>query len=113
MNENYVKAEEAAKKYGLYLKVVTSVSSFENYNSFFNIFDESDEPCRRIAILTKDKNIEEVYEIDPGVDIEESSIVDGNIWMKEYKLTTNPKNISLNELTVKIEALNNILQSNK
>ncbi|MEG1002305.1 hypothetical protein [Clostridium sp.] len=113
MNENYVKAEEAAKKYGLYLKVVTSVSSFENYNSFFNIFDESDEPCRRIAILTKDKNIEEVYEIDPGVDIEESSIVDGNIWIKEYKLTTNPKNISLNELTVKIEALNNILQSNK
>ena len=38
MNENYVNAEEAAKEYGLYLKVVTSVSSFENYNSFFNIF---------------------------------------------------------------------------
>ncbi|MGL4570753.1 MAG: hypothetical protein ACRCVJ_06790 [Clostridium sp.] len=113
MNENYVKAEEAAKKYGLYLKVVTSVSSFENYNSFFNIFDESDEPCRRIAILTKDKNIEEVYEIDPGVDIEESSIVDGNIWIKEYKLTTNPKNISLNELIVKREALNKILECNK
>ncbi|AIY83020.1 MAG: hypothetical protein KIB43_04045 [Clostridium baratii] len=112
MNENYVNAEEAAKEYGLYLKVVTSVSSFENYNSFFNIFSESDEPCRRIAILTSEKDIEEVYEENPGENIIESSIIGGNIWLKEYTLTTNPKNIDLSELVVKKDILNEFLKDN-
>ena len=54
-------ALEAAKKYNLFLKVVTSVKSFDSYNSFFNIYDETEEPCRRIVVLTKNKELEEVY----------------------------------------------------
>ena len=61
MDKEYINAIEAAKKYNLYLKAVVSVKSFDSYNSFFNIYDKSEEPCRRIIVLTKSKELEEVY----------------------------------------------------
>lgn len=46
----YVNALKAAEENGLYLKIVTSVKNFDSYNSFYNIYGESEEPCRRIAV---------------------------------------------------------------
>ncbi|MBW6408662.1 hypothetical protein [Clostridium weizhouense] len=100
MEDNYINALEAAKEYGLYLKVVTSIKSFESYNSFFNIFDEQDEACRRIVVLTKDKNLEEVYDQETTKEVESNIIVDGVIWLKSVSLLTNPNKIDLNNIMV-------------
>ena len=37
MKDKLIKVSDIAKELGLYLKVVTSTSFFENYNSFFNL----------------------------------------------------------------------------
>ncbi len=103
MNENYISAIELAKKFGLYLKVVTSVKTFDNFNSFFNIFDQQDEPCRRIVVLTPYKELEEIYDEEPDKPIVENIIVDGNLWIKEFPLITNPKNIDLESIVVPID----------
>jgi len=66
MSKIYVNAMEIANKHNLFLKVVTSVKSFDSYNSFFNIYGEREEPCRRIAVLTKNKELEEVYDENPN-----------------------------------------------
>lgn len=100
MEDNYINALKAAKEYGLYLKVVTSIKSFESYNSFFNIFDEQDEACRRIVVLTKDKELEEVYDQDSTKEVESNIIVDGVIWLKSVSLLTNPEKIDLNNIMV-------------
>ncbi|WP_160687928.1 hypothetical protein [Clostridium sp. C2-6-12] len=100
MDKEYINAMEAAEKYNLFLKVVTSVKSFDSYNSFFNIYEEFEEPCRRIAVLTKSENLEEVYDKDPTETIEEGKIVDGNLWVKDYSLLVSPEKIDLATLTV-------------
>lgn len=100
MNREYINAKEAAEKHNLYLKVVTSVRNFDSYNSFFNIYDMSEEPCRRIAVLTKTKELEEVYDETPNEKIEECKIIDGNIWIKDYSLLTSPEKIDLSDLIV-------------
>jgi hypothetical protein len=100
MDKEYINAIEAAEKYNLFLKVVTSVKSFDSYNSFFNIYEEFEEPCRRMAVLTKSKELEEVYDENPTEKIEEGKIVDGNLWLKEYSLLTSPEKIDLSVLTV-------------
>lgn len=100
MNEEYINAMEAAKKYKLFLKVVTSVKSFDSYNSFFNIYDEAEEPCRRIVILTKTKELEEVYDEDPTEKIEKCKLLDGSIWVKDYSLLVSPDKIDLSNLIV-------------
>lgn len=99
-NIEYINAVEAADKYNLFLKLVTSVRSFDSYNSFFNIYDESEEPCRRIAVLTKTEELEEVYDENSSEKINECKIVDGNIWIKDYSLLINPNSIDLSDLTV-------------
>ncbi len=99
MNNN-IKAKDLAKELGLYLKVVTSVKAFDNYNSFFNIYDQSDEPCRRLVVLTPYEELEEVYDENPNEAITSPRSVDGNLWLEEYPLTTNPKNILLDEVYV-------------
>ena len=86
----YVNALKAAEENGLYLKIVTSVKNFDSYNSFYNIYGESEEPCRRIAVLTKNNIIEEVYDDDESSELSDGRIVDGNLWIKEYSLLTNP-----------------------
>ena len=100
MNKEYINAIEAAKKYNLFLKVVTSVKSFDSYNSFFNIYDEAEEPCRRIVVLTKNKELEEVYDENPTEKIDECKIVDGNIWIKDYSLLVSPDKIDLSDLII-------------
>ena len=37
MNKDYINVLDVAKELGLSAKIVTSVKSFDNYNSFFNI----------------------------------------------------------------------------
>ncbi|AGF57146.1 hypothetical protein B0P06_004565 [Clostridium saccharoperbutylacetonicum] len=100
MNKEYINAIEAAKKYNLFLKVVVSVKSFDSYNSFFNIYSEQEQPCRRIAVLTKTQELEEVYEKNDTEKINECKIIDGNIWIKDYSLLTNPEKIDLENFNV-------------
>jgi hypothetical protein len=100
MNKEYMNAMEAAKKYNLFLKVVTSVRNFDSYNSFFNIYDEFEEPCRRIVVLTKTKELEEVYDENSTEEIKECKIVDGNLWIKDYSLLIKPDTIDLSNLIV-------------
>lgn len=100
MDKEYINATEAAEKYNLFLKVVTSVKSFDSYNSFFNIYEEFEESCRRIAVLTKSEDLEEVYDEDPTETIEEGKIVDGNLWVKDFSLLVSPEKIDLTTLTV-------------
>lgn len=108
MEKNYVKVADLAKELNLYLKIVTSIKSFDNFNSFFNIYDEQDEPCRRIVVLTPYKDLEEVYDDDPSKAIEADKLIDGNVWIEEYPLTTNPKNISLEDLEISKELADRI-----
>lgn len=100
MDKEYINAQDAAKKYNLYLKIVTSVKSFDSYNSFFNIYEETEEPCRRIVVLTKTKELEEVYDENPTEKVDECKIVDGNIWIKDYSLLVSPNKIDFSELIV-------------
>lgn len=100
MDKDYINAKDAARKYNLFLKIVTSVKSYDSYNSFFNIYGESEEPCRRIAVLTKSKDLEEVYDENPTEIIHENKIVDENIWIKGYSLLENPSKIDLSSLVV-------------
>lgn len=100
MSEKYINASLAAKEYGLFLKIVTSVKSFDTYNNFFNIFDQQEEPCRRIAVLTKLEQLEEVYDEDPNEKLIENKIIDGNLWIQEYSLLVAPDKIMLQELMV-------------
>lgn len=109
MNDNLIKVSDIAKELGLYLKVVTSTSFFENYNSFFNIFTETEEYCRRILVLTPFENLEEVNEKDPSLSITEPIIIDGNIWIEEFPLTTNPNKIDLDEIQVSQDFYNKII----
>lgn len=95
----YINAKEVAKELGVYLKVVTSTKSFENYNAFYNIYGEEDEYCRRIVVLTPYKDLEEVNDEDPSGKVE-PHIYEGNLWIKDYSLTTNPKNIDLDNIKV-------------
>lgn len=108
MNE-YINALDIAKEKGLYLKVVTSVKNFDSYNSFYNIYDESEEPCRRIVVLTKNVNLEEVYDEDPTEKIIKGKIVDDNIWIKDYDLLVNPNKIELEKIVVFKELVEKLL----
>lgn len=105
MKEGYVKAIEVAKQYKVYLKVVTAVRSFDSYNSFFNIYEEEEEACRRIVVLTPYKDLEEVYDKNPSETIEKGVLVDGNLWIAEYPLTINPDTIVMDEIMVEVDLI--------
>lgn len=100
MNKDLVNAMELAKELGLYLKIVMSTKSFDNYNSFFNIFSQTEEYCRRIVVLTTYEELEEVDEYNTDEKIITNKIIDGNLWLKEYPLLTNPKNINIENISV-------------
>ena len=107
----YVNAQKTAEENGLFLKIATSDRNLDSYNSFYNIYGESEEPCRRIVVLTKNEILEEVYEDSPGEEsIAECRIVDGNIWLKDYTLLDNPKNIDLSSLMVPKELVERLLR---
>ncbi|MBU3104175.1 hypothetical protein [Clostridium gasigenes] len=100
MDKDLVSAIELAKELGLYLKIVNSMKSFENYNSFFNIFSQTEEACRRIVVLTPYKELEEVDEENADKPIITNKIIDGNLWLEEYHLTTSLKNICIENIVV-------------
>ena len=52
MNNNFISALKLAEELNVHLKITTSMKSFDTYNSFYNIYTDSDEPCRRIVVLT-------------------------------------------------------------
>ena len=108
MNLNFVKAAEVAKELGLYLKIVISTKGFDNYNSFFNIYSEMDEPCRRILVLTPYKDLEEVNEEDPSKPIKKYEIIDGNLWIEEYSLRQNPSKILMEDVKIPKEVYINL-----
>ena len=105
---NMLKLIDVANELNLNLKIVVSIKEFDKYNAFFNIYGEDDEPCRRLVILTKDENIEEVYDENPGEAIVPGMIVDDNIWIKEYPLTTNPNKIDIGEIEITDEVYEKI-----
>ena len=106
---NMLKLMDVAKELKFNLKIVVSIKGFDKYNAFFNIYGEDDEPCRRLVILTNDENIEEVYDENPGEAIVPGMIVDDNIWIKEYPLTTNPNKINLEDLEISEEIYQKII----
>ena len=107
--KEYMNAMEIEKKYNLFLKVVTSVKNFDSYNSFFNIYEESEEPCRRIVVLTKNKELEEVYDENPSEKIGEYEIIDGNMWIKDYSLLVNPNKIDLSDLSIDVKLIEELI----
>lgn len=100
MDKDLVSAKELAKELEIYLKVVTSTKSFDNYNSFFNIFSQSEEYCRRVVVLTPYEELEEVEDYNADKPIITDEIIDGNLWLKEYPLIINPKNIDLENIFI-------------
>ncbi|MBN1067246.1 hypothetical protein FC789_02460 [Clostridium botulinum] len=100
MRKNFINALDAAKEYNLYLKVVTSIKSFDTYNSFFNIFDQYDDACRRLVVLTKYEELEEVYEEDSTKEVDSSKVLDGCIYLKSASLLTKPDKIDCSNLLV-------------
>jgi len=109
MDKEYINAIEVARKHNLFLKVVTSVKSFDSYNSFFNIYEEAEQPCRRIAVLTKNKDLEEVYDENPSEKIEDCKIIDGNMWIKDYSLLVNPNKIDLSGLSIDMQLVEELI----
>ena len=109
-NKALVKAIDLAKELGFHLKLVTSVTSFENYNSFFNIYESYDEYCRRVAVLTPYETLEEVYDFNPSEKLKEPILLDGSIWLEEYPLTTNPTTIKLENILVDKSQIKKLLQ---
>ena len=105
---NTINAKDAAKELGLYLKLVVSTKSFENYNSFFNIFDQAEEPCRRIAVLTSFEDLEEVQENGSLEPIVKYKNIDGNIWLEEYELLKSPNKINIEGIQISIEEFEKI-----
>ena len=104
---------EIGKILNLYPKIVVSTKSFDNYNSFFNIYGESEEPCRRILLLTPYEELEEVNDENPSEKIDRYTIKDNNIWIKEYELTTNPNKIDFTEIFIEEEVANNMIREYK
>ncbi len=107
MNED-IKVIDLAKELSLYVKLVTSIKSFDNFNSYFNIYSEVEEPCRRIVVITPYEELEEVYDENPDEPINSNVLIDGNVWIREYPLITSPKEIQLETLKISKELAHNI-----
>ncbi|MBE6050983.1 MAG: hypothetical protein E7214_10125 [Clostridium sp.] len=97
------KAIDVAKEKEMYLKVVVSTAPFDNYNSFFNIYGEEDKPCRRIVVLTPYKDLEEVSEVNAGTAIVTDRLINNNLWLAEFPLTTLPSKIELDKIIISEE----------
>ncbi|SCK04262.1 Uncharacterised protein [uncultured Clostridium sp.] len=108
MKEEYIKAIDLAKELNLYLKIVTATSTFESYNSFFNIYDQYEEACRRIVVLTPFKDLEEVYDKDSDSKIVANSIIDGNVWLKEFSLLVNPSTVDIDSIMISKDEANKL-----
>lgn len=94
MEEKIISIDQVAKELGLYIKIVASVKIYESYNIIYNIHNESEEYCRRVVVLTKYKDLEEVYDEEPSKELSEVFIKDGSAWIKTYPLITRIENIN-------------------
>ncbi|WP_286908878.1 hypothetical protein [Clostridium sp. UBA1652] len=103
-----IKVIDLAKELSLHVKLVTSIKSFDNFNSYFNIYSEVEEPCRRIVVITPYEELEEVYDENPDKPINSNVLIDGNVWIGEYPLITSPKDIHIDALVVSKELAHNI-----
>lgn len=103
-----IKVVDLAKELNLHVKIVTSIKNFDSFNSYFNIYSESDEPCRRIVVITPYEELEEVYDENPDEPINPNVLIDGNVWIREYPLITSPKEIQLETLKISKELAHNI-----
>ncbi|MDD6796103.1 MAG: hypothetical protein PUE01_11960 [Clostridiaceae bacterium] len=108
-----INAIDFVKEHNLYLKVTTSTATFDNYNSFFNIYSEMDEPCRRVVVITPYSDLEEVNEVDKGQPIIKDRLIDNNLWLEEYPLTTVPSKIDLNKIVLSDEQVKLLLSIDK
>lgn len=108
MKEEYIKAIDLAKELNLYLKIVTATNTFESYNSFFNIYEQYEEACRRIVVLTPFKDLEEVYDKESDSKIVKNSIIDGNVWLQEFSLLVNPNTINLDDIIISKDDANRL-----
>ncbi|MBS6600661.1 MAG: hypothetical protein ACLR02_09490 [Clostridium sp.] len=113
MDKELIKAIDVAKELGLYLKMVVSTKEYNNYNSFYNIYGEHEEPCRRILVLTSYEELEEVNEIEGKDEFEKYNIVDGNMWLEEYPLTFNPNKVDFEKVYITKEAYNKLKEKLK
>lgn len=104
MDKELIKAVDAAEELGLYLKMVVSTKEYNSYNSFYNIYGEHEEPCRRILVFTSYEQLEEVNEVEGKDEFEKYSIVDGNMWIEEFPLTFNPNKVDLEKVYITKEA---------
>lgn len=95
-----ISAKSVAKNLGLFLKIVTSVKTYNSYNIIYNTPIESEEYCRRVVVLTKYMELEEVYDDNPAEEIDDVIIKDGSAWLKTYPLLTKPSNIDLDAICI-------------
>lgn len=100
MNNSEISIIELAKKLNLYVKIVVSIKSFNNFNSYFQSFSEYDEACRRVVVLTPYEELEEVNDENPQCDVDSNRLIDGNVWIKDFHLTVNPKKIVLEDIKI-------------
>lgn len=100
-----MKAIDLAKSLGYKLKVVTSIGLFDNYDMFHNIFEQYEEPCRRVIVMTKDENLREVYEVKNQIIPLENL---GNIWIKEFPILTSFDDIILEDIELNMNEVESI-----
>jgi len=90
-----MKALDLAKEIGYKLKIVTSIGLFDNYDMFHNIFEQYEEPCRRVIVLTKEENLTEVYEKENAT-LPFDNL--GHIWIKEFPIILPFEKIILDDI---------------
>ena len=98
-----INVKEIIKNLDYQLKVVTSIGLFDSYDMSHNIYEQYEEPCRRILVMTKEATLEEVYE-------EENRLLPfssyGHIWIKEFPTTMLLSEIDLDNIYITTEEYN-------
>ncbi len=98
-----INVKEIIKNSDYILKIVTSIGLFDNYDMSHNIYEQYEEPCRRIVVMTKETNLEEVYEVANKL-LPFSSY--GHIWIKEFPTTMSLSEIDLDNIYITTEEYN-------
>lgn len=95
-----INVKEIIKNSDYVLKIVTSIGLFDNYDMFHNIYEQYEEPCRRIVVMTKETSLEEVYE-EKNKLLPFSSY--GHIWIKEFPIAMSFSEIDLDNIYITSE----------
>lgn len=100
-----INVKDIIKNSDYILKIVTSIGLFDNYDMFHNIYEQYEEPCRRIVVITKESSLEEVYE-EKNKTLPFSSY--GHIWIKEFPIAMSLHEIDLDNIYVTTEEYDSI-----